>query len=71
MNDHLEEVQDFVIDKFQDISGLSKKKYSADSNTSKISCIVDVQNRKTIKDLYKIFKNLEGIESILIQETLE
>lgn len=71
LNDHIEDVQDFVIDKFQDISGLSKKKYSAESNTSKISCIVDVQSRKTIKDLYKIFKDIQGIESISIQETLE
>lgn len=71
LNEHIETIQDFVIDKFHEISGLSKKKYSAESNTSKISCIVEVSTRKTIKDLYKIFNNMEGIESLSIQETLE
>ncbi len=70
-NDFIDSIQDFVIDKFQEISRLSKKKYSAESNTSKISCIVEIQNKKTIKDLYKTFKNIEGIESLSIQETLE
>lgn len=70
-NDFLETIQDFVIDKFQEISGLSKKQLSKDSNTTKISCIVEVFNQKSIKDLYKTFKNITGIESISIQETLE
>ena len=70
-NEHIEKMQDFIIDKFQDISGLTKKQYNAEGNTSKISCIAEVLNKKSIKDLYKIFVNKEGVESVSVQETLE
>lgn len=70
-NEHIEKIQDFIIDKFQDISGLTKKQFNAEGNTSKISCIAEVLNKKTIKDLYKMFVNKEGVESVSVQETLE
>ena len=70
-NEHIEKIQDFIIDKFQDISGLTKKQFNAEGNTSKISCIAEVLNKKSIKDLYKMFVNKEGVESVSVQETLE
>ena len=70
-NEHIEKMQDFIIDKFQDISGLTKKQFNAEGNTSKISCIAEVLNKKSIKDLYKMFGNKEGVESVSVQETLE
>lgn len=70
-NEHIEKMQDFIIDKFQDISGLTKKQFNAEGNTSKISCIAEVLNKKSIKDLYKMFVNKEGVESVSVQETLE
>ncbi len=70
-NEHIEKMQDFIIDKFQEISGLTKKQYNAEGNTSKITCIAEVLNRKSIKDLYKMFVNKEGVESVSVQETLE
>jgi len=69
-NDRIEEVQNFIIDKFHDISGLTKKQYTADS-TSKISCIAEVMNKKSIKDVYKMLTGINGIESVSVQETLE
>lgn len=70
-NEHIEKMQDFIIDKFQDISGLTKKQFNAEGNTSKISCIAEVLNKKSIKDLYKMLVNKEGVESVSVQETLE
>ena len=70
-DEHIEKIQDFIIDKFQDISGLTKKQFNAEGNTSKISCIAEVLNKKSIKDLYKMFVNKEGVESVSVQETLE
>ncbi len=70
-NEHIEKIQDFIIDKFQDLSGLTKKQFNAEGNTSKISCIAEVLNKKSIKDLYKMFVNKEGVESVSVQETLE
>ena len=70
-NEHIEKMQDFIIDKFQDLSGLTKKQFNAEGNTSKISCIAEVLNKKSIKDLYKMFVNKEGVESVSVQETLE
>lgn len=70
-NEHIEKMQDFIIDKFQDLSGLTKKQFNAEGNTSKISCIAEVLNKKSIKDLYKMLVNKEGVESVSVQETLE
>ena len=70
-NEFAEKIQEFIIEKYQDISELSKKQMNADQNCSKITCILDVMTRKPIKELYKAFQNMEGIDSISIQETLE
>ena len=68
-NEKIENIQDFVIENFNDISAISKKQF--EDSTSKISCIVEIPHNKTIKQLYKMFKNIEGIQSISIKETLE
>lgn len=70
-NEFAEKIQEFIIEKYQDISELSKKQMNADQNCSKFTCILDVMTRKPIKELYKAFQNMEGIDSISIQETLE
>ena len=38
---------------------------------TKITCVVDIPVRKQIKDLYKSFQKMDGIESISIQDSLE
>ena len=70
-NEFVDNIQDFIIDKYQSISELSKKQLSTDTNTTKLTCVVDVPLRKTVKDLYKMFQKQQGIESISIQENLD
>lgn len=70
-NEFADKIQNFIIEKYQTISELSKKQLTADNNSTKITCVVDVITRKPIKDLYKSFQSLQGIDSISIQETLE
>ncbi len=70
-NEHANKIYDYIIEKYQSISELSKKQLKADENSIKITCILDVITRKPIKDLYKSFQSQKGIESISIQETLE
>ncbi len=64
-------IQDYIIDTYKNISQLSRKQLNADESGIKITCIIDVMNKRPIKDLYKSFQAKEGIESISIQECLE
>ncbi len=70
-NQFAQKIHEFIIEKYQDISELSKKQLKADENSTKITCVMDVITRKPIKDLYKSFQALEGIDSISIQETID
>jgi putative Mg2+ transporter-C (MgtC) family protein len=69
--DFADKIQDFVIDTYQNLSQLSRKTLSNDENLVKLSCIIEVQKRKPIKDLYKTLQKQEGVESLSIQECLE
>lgn len=66
-----EKAQDFIIDKYPNISQLSKKQLNTDENSTKISCIIEVPVKKSVKDLYKNFQKLQEVDSISIQETLD
>ena len=70
-NQFANKIHEYIIEKYQDISELSKKQLKADENSTKITCVMDVITRKPIKDLYKAFQTLEGIDSISIQETID
>lgn len=70
-NQFANKIHEYIIEKYQDISELSKKQLKADENSTKITCVMDVITRKPIKDLYKSFQTLEGIDSISIQETID
>ena len=70
-NEQAERISNFIINKYQDIVELSTKQMRADENCTKITCVIDVITRKPIKDLYKAFQSLEGIDSISIQECIE
>lgn len=70
--DSTEKIHNFILDKYEEVSEFSKKNLkNEEAQSVKISCILDVTGRKPIKDLYKTFQNLEGIESITIQEYME
>lgn len=70
-NQFANNIHEYIIEKYQDISELSKKQLKADENSTKITCVMDIISRKPIKDLYKSFQTLEGIDSISIQETID
>lgn len=70
-NPFAKKIHEYIIEKYQDISELSKKQLKADENSTKITCVMDIISRKPIKDLYKSFQTLDGIDSISIQETID
>ena len=70
-NQFAKKFHEYIIEKYQDISELSKKQLKADENSTKITCVMDIISRKPIKDLYKSFQTLDGIDSISIQETID
>lgn len=70
-NDYVQKIQDFIIDKYQDISEIKRRQLNADQNSTKLTCVISVLDKKPIKDLYKSFQNLNEIDSISIQEYTE
>ncbi len=70
-NDYTQKIQKYIIEKYPSISELTTKQLKVDENSSKITCTLDIISRKPIKDLYKAFSNIQGIDSISIQECLE
>lgn len=70
-NQFANKIHEYIIEKYQDISELSKKQLKADENSTKITCVMDIISRKPIKDLYKSFQTLDGIDSISIKETID
>ena len=70
-NQFANKIHEYIIEKYQDISELSKKQLKADENSTKITCVMDIISRKPIKDLYKSFQTLDGIDSISIQENID
>ncbi len=69
--EYASKVQEFLIERYQDISEVSKRHLKADENSVKLTCIISINDRKPLKDLYKSFQNLKDIESISIQEYSE
>jgi len=68
VNDQAPKIYEYIINKYPDIIELSKKQMRSDEKCTKITCVIDIITKKPIKDLYKAFQNLEGIDSISIQE---
>ena len=69
--DSVDTIQNFVLDKYKNIVELSKKTLVSDTKSVKFTCVVDIVVKKTIKDLYKAFQNLDGVESVSIREFTE
>lgn len=67
-NEHADNIYEHIVNKYQDIVELSKKQMRADENCTKITCVIDIISKKPIKELYKAFQCIEGIDSISIQE---
>lgn len=67
-NDCSKTVHDFIMDKYQDITEMTKKKMYNDESVSKITCIISINDKKHVTEIYKEFETKEGIDSISIQD---
>lgn len=61
-----ENIHNFIVENFDFMHEISKK--SDVEKQIKIVAVVDVNGKKPIQSIYKRFQNIEGIESISIQE---
>jgi uncharacterized membrane protein YhiD involved in acid resistance len=64
-------VQDFLLEKYKNLIELTKKPQVGDPPSVKLTCVVDIPEQKTIKELYKTFQNQDGIISVSIREFSE
>ena len=67
----VDKIQDFILDKYSGVVELTKKTQPGEENSIKLTCVVDVSIQKTVKDLYKIFQKLDGVDSVSIREYME
>ena len=70
-NENSEEIHNYIINNFNYMHEISKKKNEKRENSTKIIAIISVHAKKTIQSLYKSFQNIQGVESISIQEDNE
>lgn len=66
-----EDAYDYVIEHYPELVEISKKFDKQTENLTKISVVLDVRGKDPIKNMYKKFQGLEGIESVSIQECKE
>jgi putative Mg2+ transporter-C (MgtC) family protein len=68
---HANSIYDYFIEKYTHLQEISKKLHKNDAHLTKINVILNVQQKKPIQTMYKAFQNVEGVESIAIQEFVE
>lgn len=61
-----ENIHNFIVENFDFMHEVSRK--SDGEKQTKIVAVVDVSGKKPIQSIYKKFQNIEGLESISIQE---
>ena len=66
-----EAAYDYVIEHYPELVEISKKFDKQTEELTKISVVLDVRGKDPIKNMYKKFQSLEGIESVSIQECKE
>ena len=68
LNNQSNEIYDFILEKYPKLHEISKRQSKEDKNITKISAILDINSKDPVKSTYKTFKDVEGIDSISIQE---
>jgi len=66
-----DEIYNYIVEKYPRLMEISKKPSKQDENLTKISVVLDVVARKPVQNLYKAFQNVQGVESISIQECVD
>ncbi len=67
-DENAQELHNYIIENFDHMHEISKKRDEKNSNLTKIIAIIDVCGKNQIQSLYKKFQKVKGIESISIQE---
>lgn len=70
-NDKAASIYDYIIEKYEGLKEISKKLSKSEEHITKIHVILDMIGKKPIQAMYKDFQNIEGVESISIQEFCE
>ncbi len=70
-NEYATSIYNKIIDKYTGLKEISKRLSKSEENRTKINVILDVNSRKPIQSLYKEFQDIEGIESVSVQEFCE
>ena len=67
-NSFSDNIYNLIVEKYPKLIEISKKISKQNENFTKISVVLDVVDRKPVQNLYKAFQNIEGVDSIAIQE---
>ena len=67
-NSFSDNIYNLIVEKYPKLIEISKKISKQNENFTKISVVLDVVDRKPVQNLYKAFQNVEGVDSIAIQE---
>lgn len=70
-NNNAKDIHEYIVDNFDDVHEISKRIDHHQEKLTEIIATIWVKNKKPIQSLYKNFENINGIESILIQENDE
>ena len=70
-NEFTSDIHDYIVDNFPHMYEISKKRSDKKENITKIIAVVGVSVKEPIHALYKAFQDLDGVESISIQEDNE
>lgn len=62
------EIYDFILETYPKLREISKKQSKNDENIIKINAVIEINSKNPIQETYKVFKPVEGIDSISIQE---
>lgn len=64
-------IYDYIVECYPDLVEISKKADKQNDNFTKINLVLDVRDKNPIPNMYKRFQEIEGLESVSIQECNE
>jgi putative Mg2+ transporter-C (MgtC) family protein len=67
-NEKSDNIYNYLVEHYSHLREISKKLNKSDENLTKINVTLDVVGKNPIQEMYKNFQNIDGMESISIQE---
>jgi len=68
VSENVDAIYDYIIENFSSIVEISKKQSHGSENCTNVSFTADILQKRTVKNIYKDFEKLEGLEAISIIE---